>query len=680
MGERNASGLGTLRKQIDTVDDRLVDLLGERLRLVREVVGEKADRAIRDPAREQEVLARLRARADQLGIDAVFLESVFASVFDESHRTQERRLGRKSDAADSAAVTVAYQGIEGAYSELAARRYTAGAGGPRRFRGYPSFAEVIDAVHARSADLGCLPIENTTTGSIAEVHDLIIESGLSIVGEEVVNVAHCLLAVEPVALSDLRRVLSHPQALAQCARFLAGLAGCESVPHMDTADAARTVAELRDPHVAAIASEDVGGRYGLTVVRRNVSDRSTNLTRFVVVAREPVPVDPRIDCRTTMVVGVRHEHGALARCLAALADHGLNLTRIESRPRPNSPWRYMILMDFVGNIAEPGVRDALAAATETVEYLRVLGSYPIRVRFRDPSAPADRTRPRTEAAMAVRDVGPAPAPDGGTPTGPSRRAGRTAVHVGPVAVGGSRPIVIAGPCSVESPEQIQLAAEAVRRHGDDMLRGGCFKPRTSPHSFQGYGLEALAWLAEAGRRTGLPIVTEVLHPSDVPAVAEVADVLQIGTRNMQNAALLKAVGAVDRPVLLKRGMSSTIDEWLQAAEYVLVGGNQRVILCERGIRTFETATRNTLDLSVIPVLREKTPLPVIVDPSHACGVARWVPSMSAAALAAGADGVMIEVHPDPGSAMSDGAQSLDLDAFADLMNRCFGAPPGGPSA
>lgn len=233
-------------------------------------------------------------------------------------------------------------------------------------------------------------------------------------------------------------------------------------------------------------------------------------------------------------------------------------------------------------------------------------------------------------------------------------------------IGGDQPILIAGPCSVESRKQIMACARAVGEAGGHVLRGGCFKPRTSPYSFQGLGYEGLDLLAEAGRAFGLPVITEVMDKDDVGAVSAKADVLQIGSRNMQNFALLRAVGRSTRPVMLKRGMMSSIDEWLMAAEYVLAEGNPHVILCERGIRTFETATRNTLDLSAVPVVRERTHLPIVVDPSHAAGVRRWVGPLAKAALAVGAHGVMIEMHPNPAAALSDGEQSLTIDEFKAL--------------
>jgi 3-deoxy-7-phosphoheptulonate synthase len=243
----------------------------------------------------------------------------------------------------------------------------------------------------------------------------------------------------------------------------------------------------------------------------------------------------------------------------------------------------------------------------------------------------------------------------------------TVVDVSGVRFGDGSFAVIAGPCAVESREQVLATARAVAKAGAAMFRGGAFKPRSSPYSFRGLGLDGLRHLTEARDETGLPVVTEVLTPSDVEVVSEHADMLQVGTRNAQNFALLEAVGGSRRPVLLKRGLSNTIEEWLLAAEYVVAHGNPNVVLCERGIRTFEAATRNTLDLSAVPVVKALSHLPVIVDPSHATGHRPLVPPMALAAFAAGADGLMIEVHPDPENALSDGAQSLTPPMFAELM-------------
>jgi 3-deoxy-7-phosphoheptulonate synthase len=236
-----------------------------------------------------------------------------------------------------------------------------------------------------------------------------------------------------------------------------------------------------------------------------------------------------------------------------------------------------------------------------------------------------------------------------------------------VTIGGPGIVVMAGPCSVDTKERLLFTAEAVKEAGAKVLRGGAFKPRTSPYAFQGHGEKALKFLAEARKQTGLPVVTEVMNLNDVKLVEEYADIIQIGARNIQNFDLLKVVGKAKKPVLLKRGMSTTIQEWLLSAEYVMANGNYNVILCERGIRTFETSTRFTMDLNAVPVLRHLTHLPIMVDPSHGVGIREYIPPLAKAAIAVGADGLILEVHPKPEEALSDGPQSLLPEQFAKLM-------------
>jgi 3-deoxy-7-phosphoheptulonate synthase len=247
------------------------------------------------------------------------------------------------------------------------------------------------------------------------------------------------------------------------------------------------------------------------------------------------------------------------------------------------------------------------------------------------------------------------------------RTGRTRIKINGTEIGGDEFIVMAGPCSVESEKQIMQAAEGVAKAGAKMLRGGAFKPRTSPYDFQGMEEEGLKLLQKAKKETGLAIITEVMSDRDVDLIAQYADVMQVGARNMQNFILLKALGKCRRPVLLKRGLSSTIKELLMSAEYIVAHGNSEIILCERGIRTFETVTRNTCDIVAVPVLNELTHLPVILDPSHATGKRSLVPALSRAGVAIGADGLIVEVHPAPEKAISDGAQSLDIPQFTKMM-------------
>ena len=284
---------------------------------------------------------------------------------------------------------------------------------------------------------------------------------------------------------------------------------------------------------------------------------------------------------------------------------------------------------------------------------------------REGSMPDERERLLEPQDISPSAVYPTPYPLASRALHPEK----TVVRVGDAEIGAPSPVVIAGPCSVESEEQIYEAAQLARESGAQLLRGGAFKPRTSPYSFQGLGLDGLKMLARAGREFGLPVVTEVMEPGLVGPVAEYADVLQIGSRNMQNFPLLREAGRVGRPVLLKRGFAATLEEWLLAAEYILVEGNSQVILCERGLRSFDPQTRNLLDLNCVPLLAQLTHLPIMVDPSHGTGRNDLVLPMGVAAIAAGADGLIVEMHPHPQAALSDADQAILPATLRELINR-----------
>jgi chorismate mutase/prephenate dehydratase len=497
---------------------------------------------------------------------------------------------------------------------------------------------------------------------------------LKIVGEHVHHVEHCLIALESIPISRIRKIMSHPQALQQCSQFLSSLENCEVSAYTDTAMAVEKVLKDQDLLQAAIASEQAANLHGLAIIKRDVANQRENYTRFVVVSQNAETYDTRIACKTSLVFATRDERGALLMALNVLAEHGLNLTKLESRPRPHTPWEYLFYVDFEGNVLDERVKVALTQLATKTGFLKVLGSYPIKnAKVEDapslPSGTVEVVSCVAPSATTSQSVIKSLEKKSYKLASRLTRSEDTEIRVGNVVIGGSRPVVIAGPCSVESREQVMSVAKVVKDMGGEILRGGCFKPRTSPYDFQGMGYEGLDLLCEAGQRYGMPVVTEVMHPSDVKPVAEKADMLQIGARNMQNFSLLKEIGTIDRPVILKRGLMSTIDEWLSAAEYILAHGNQRVILCERGIRTFETATRSTLDLSAVPVVRERSHLPIIVDPSHASGTWQYIPALSEAAMAVGSHGIMVEVHPEPTKALSDGPQALKYDTFEKLMKR-----------
>ncbi len=520
---------------------------------------------------------------------------------------------------------VGYQGEPGAFGEQAAAAH----GG--RPIGFASFETLLAALQANEIDEAVLPIDNAVVGPITEALEPLARAvegdlALSAVGLTSVPVRLALAARPGTPLSDVKRAFSHPAALRQCTKKLAEL-GISPQLAYDTSGAAQLVA--RDATTdAAICSHRAAELAGLEVLVDDLSDLEQNGTRFIHLR-------PADHARAT--VSFAYLRGKVASAQARL-DVLTDATVLPLAPSADFPLRLWVLgADAARLQAVAPVRDVTVIS---------LGA---------PAANTSHVAPKTVPGPAVASL----------PHATARRA-PTQIVVGPFKIGAGARAMIAGPCSVESPEQVLRIARHVASCGATALRGGIFKPRTNPYSFQGHGLAALDWLVEAGRDVGLPVITEVMAVDQVESVAALSDILQIGARNMQNFDLLRAVGRAGRPVLLKRGAGSTTDEWLGSAEYVMASGEERVILCERGIRTFETSTRNTLDIGGMLAVRPLTHLPLMVDPSHAAGRADLVEGLARAAWAAGADGLIVEVHDDPARALSDAEQALVPARFAEL--------------
>jgi len=652
-------GSGILGSVTDDAEKRRAELDARLLRAL------EARQRLGPPTPDER--ARATALAERLGVDAGLVET----LLDRLAETVPGADGPDAAAARStepgAPPVVGYQGIEASYSHAAATRHFARRGIRAELRGYASFRDMLEAVSGGQASWAMLPLENTTAGSIHEAYDLLAKMGLAIVGEEIQRVDHCLVATPGATLESIRSVWSHPQALAQCRDFLAALGHVEPRAYTDTAGAVRKVMDDGDPTQASIGSEAAAHRYGLAVLRRDVADQPENYTRMLVVARESVGYDPQTPCKTSLLLSTRHEQGALAGCLNVLASHGLSLTKLQSRPRPGSPFEYLFYLDFEGNTAEARVQEALAELRARTSSLLILGSYPSATAGRAMST-ADAAEPPPEAASpALPAVGPANVQHLSY-IGRREDTPDTVVQIGEgVRLGGESPVIIAGPTLVESREQIGEVARVVAEEGAHVLWGGCFEPRASGYFVEGRGFDALALLEAAGKEHGLPIATEVARPGDVGKVARRVDLLVVSERHVHDRALLDAVAQVDKPVLLKRGAMASAEEWLHAAEHVALEGNPLIVLCERGVRTMGPTDRRTLDLSAIPQLRETTHLPIVVDPTTAVRVRRRVEPMCRAALAAGAHGLLLDVHPDPANALGGGEQALTFDMFKSLM-------------
>jgi len=547
---------------------------------------------------------------------------------------------------------IGFQGEQGAYSEKAIETlYAEQVVEKAPFR--TSYA-VVDALKKHKIDYGLLPIENSIVGSITHNYDLLLENKLIILKEIIIPIHHSLLATKGAKISQIKRIYSHPAALNQCEVFLRKFEQADILPTYDTAGSARMIARKNMSDAAAIAGWETAEMYGLQILKENIEDYPHNQTRFILFSLEPATNERRqyLPCKVSAVFDTLDQPGMLYQCLGVFEKYKVNLTQLSSRPHKSEPWKYHFFVDLIGHATDENVAAAFEEIRKLTGFLHIFGSYP--------QYEGKEANPATGIKSAKKKK-----------SGPlyslEYKSQPTVVRVGQYEIGGDNFTIIAGPCSVEGRHQMFESAKIVAEHGAHLLRGGAFKPRTSPYSFQGLGEEGLRLLKEAGEMFNMPVVTEVLSVENVPLVADYADVLQIGARNMQNFVLLKEVGKTQKPILLKRGMMATVKELLLSAEYILAQGNPNVILCERGIRTFETATRNTLDISAIPLLKQMTHLPVLVDPSHATGKTFLIEPVSRAAVAVGADGIMVEVHFNPPTALSDAEQALDERQFTHLV-------------
>jgi chorismate mutase / prephenate dehydratase len=651
------SGLDDLRAQLDEIDRNLLKALVERDRVVREVAQRKSQRGdakVRDPVREEAMIARLTSEGQEAGLDGFYVGRLFRELLDHSVRLQQEHLARLQEPSrqHEGELIVAYQGVDGAYSHLAAMRHFGPRGGELVFRGYPSFRAMMEAVRDGQAHYGVQPIENTTAGSINDAYDLLAQMDLSIVGEEVQRVDHCLVAIEQVPVSKIRRVFSHPQALAQCSNFLTSLPDCQVESFTDTAMAVQRVGREQDLTQAAIASEDAARRYGLTVIKRDITNQKENYTRMVVVAARPERVDLRIAAKTSLVLALKHEQGALLSCLSALAQRGLNLTKLESRPRLHTPWEYLFYLDFEGNIDDPAVQEALTELRTQTSFLRVLGSYPAR-----------RTRDPQQAMVQAREPLAPPAPTPAAAPRMSERAFRredTVIDLGNVLLGGDKPVWVAMFGAHQGREQLLDHARAAAKAGAHVLR-----IVDASAALGGAKVDELLYAAleEVAKLAPLKLALDVSDARTVDAVARRADLLVVPATHMNDEALLHELGRLDRPVLLERHPLASLDEWLRAADAILARGNHRVALCDAGTRALDTALSRVLDVAALALLRDRSHLPLIVDPARASARPEHTLALATSSLAAGAQGVCLKIA-FLGEASDHGVELSTLAAIA----------------
>ncbi|MFH1195616.1 MAG: bifunctional 3-deoxy-7-phosphoheptulonate synthase/chorismate mutase [bacterium] len=675
MKDKDEQKLVVYRKKVNEIDGGIIKLLSERRQLSFKIVEAKNEIhiPIRDQEREAELLNRLIETGKKFGLESSYVMKLFYEIIDDSLRIQQSYLHgiASEDNGEKKHLKISIQGIEGSYSYLAAKQFFIQNESNLVFISHKRFEDVVHSVEKGEADFAMLPIENTTSGSINEVYDLLLHTTLSIIGEEKFKVKHCLVGIADISPNRIEKIYAHYQAAAQCSKYLASLPEVRIEYFDDTAMSVKKIIEENNKTFAAIASEEAAKLFNVNILKREIANQTENFTRFLIAARTPIKVDPSLPSKTSLVMSTSHVPGSLVESLLIFRNFNVNLTKLESRPVLGNPWEEIFYLDFEGSIEDEKIKSLLDELGKHTRFFKILGCYPSRdIPQTLPKLTEGSAKSKKESGKKESEKIPE-APKGKVAYKLASRQYKktdTIISVKGIKIGGDNFVVISGPCSVESKEQIITCATFAKKHGSQILRGGCFKPRTSPYSFQGLEFEGIDYLVTAGKKNQMPVITEVLSPEHMFEVAKHVDIIQIGARNMQNFALLKEAGKTTKPILLKRGMMSSIDELLNAAEYILAQGNRQVILCERGIRTFETATRNTLDLSAVVVLKERTHLPVIVDPSHAVGDRNKVIPLAKAAKAVGAHGIMIEFHPDPDKAMSDGDQSLTFNQFEQMMD------------
>ena len=626
--------LDSLRKRIDEADRELLEALAQRMKVVDEILREKESRGLPlfDSARETELLTRVAGLAGQKELDPVLAERVLKEVINHSREVQSRRVHQDLNPDLKRVRTLAFQGTKGAYSWMACRKHF----GPEiEAIGYGSFSEAVDALEEGHVDLAVLPIENVLAGSIHEVYDLLTESRLHVVGEEYLRIEHCLIGLAETPLEQIEAVFSHPVALQQCRGFIKGLPNARYETYIDSAEAVRKVKQEGDPKQAAIASAEAARLYDLSVLREGISDHPENYTRFWVISREPVAVDLRIPAKTSVQLVTDHTEGALVAALAALAAQGVNLTKLESRPQRGTPWQYQFHLEMEGNVEEERVIRALDDVRARARLLRVLGCFP-----------SGDLATSSQAEISDHQVSPAQSagpvfvhrvekPGLDEPAAQPRETKQ--ISLGAVLLGGENFVLAVGLELTTPPEKIEQVARLARARGNALLLA-----LQEPGSSR-FDLEQVRRFSNVAGEHRVPAGCLAQASEQVGPLSLLVDLLVVSSQNMQNASLLEEVGRVSVPVVLKRGVSSTLRELLVSADTILGRGNQDVVLCERGIRTFESVSRTTLDLGAIMALKDRTRLPVMVDPTQCVTRAHRIRPLVEACREIGADGAILQV-------------------------------------
>ncbi len=632
--------LDQTREQITSLDNDLLQLLAKRRALSLEVARSKEVdvRPIRDTKREKELLARLIKQGREKGLDAHYVLSLYQSIIEDSVLSQQAYLhGRANPQAQKQQYCIAYLGARGSYSYLAADRYCQRRQVEMLDLGCQSFDEIVHAVESGHADYGFLPIENTSSGSINEVYDVLQHTSLSIVGETTIEVGHCLLAKESTNLKEIKTVYAHPQPISQCSRYLSQHPEFKLEYCASSAEAMEKVLEANSKDVAAIGSAEGGALYQLEAIEKGLANQSINQSRFIVVARKSVAVPSQLPAKCTLIMATGQKPGALVEALLVLKAHNLNMSKLESRPIPGTPWEEMFYLDIDANLDSQAMQSALVELERITRFIKVLGCYPCEtVKPTELSNSQLIIEPDTSKAQHTK------ADDNAQPTQEANRAHRsykqqTQISVRQLQLNDDHFNALVQASLPIDEDSIGQLAQVIKESG--------FQGIVLQGLSQQAGLEhSLAELADKLHQFNLVCIASVEQEQELKVAAKYADMLLISGKQMFNQEMLTLAGTLTIPIMLERNTMASIDELLQAAHQVLSNGNQQVALCESGIRTFDQSAKPTLDISALIELKRICHLPVITNLSYSVD-SEAIASQSHGLKQLGSDGVIYPIEP-----------------------------------
>jgi len=669
----SSNGLSDIRTAITSIDNQLLELLSQRRQLSQQVAKQKRtiDKALRDQNRERELLEALIKKASKKGLDSHYIQRIFNTIIEDSVQYQQDYMQSllQPELKDNRTKSLAVLGGKGAYSYLAAKKFFNKS--DNHYLACNSFDEVFDAVVQGDADYGVLPIENTTSGGITEVYDLLLDSNLSIIGEEKYAVNHCLVAPKGCDLQQITQIAAHPEAGRQCSKQLKDLVTAKIRLVESTAHALEMVANQNPISMAAIASQEAARLFKLDILKSDITNQSENITRFLVLAKKPIQVALSVQCKTSIALSTGQKAGSLAGVLSLFHEAEIPLTKLESRPIPNKPWEQMFYIDLEGNGKDPKVQSTLSELSRMCRFLRILGSYPTKdmVATQLPAASLAKVKLAAEQAQNKPQETPRTENKAIRLVSRQHKSTDTLIEVKQQIIGGDHFVVIAGPNRLVSLEQMLSCASHARETGINIISTGVIDPNALQSDSKQAEKASLDFLKQAADRYSMPCMVEITTPNQAKILTHSADIIQLSAANMQNRALLQLLGQINRPVMLRRDPMASTEQLLAAAESILALGNQQVFLCEQGIRTIDNQSGVTLDLSAVALLKNLTHLPVLVDPTYAANNRDELNALSIAAKAVGAQGIVIEFEQTIETNSSSKQTLLDFTAITQLMSQ-----------